>query len=87
MTVMQLTRDYYQDAFFVEQRLKLWPILKKLPDDKLDFQKIIGLVCNDRTSELKTEEVIALNRTAAFYHSVRSLTDRGEVDIEILRDF
>lgn len=86
-TVMQLTKDFYQDSQFTRDRLKLWGKLEKLPDSDFDYKKFLEWVQNDQTSLIKIDEVVALNRTAAFYHAVGALIDRREVDMNLLKHF
>lgn len=85
--VMQLAKDFYQDSQFNFDRLKLWQVLKDLKDEDHDYGGIVGLVTNDRVCPLKPEEIMALNRTAAFYNSIRGLIDSGEADLDMLRRF
>jgi hypothetical protein len=86
IAVMQLARDFYQDSAFIEHRATSWSILRTLNEDECDYQKIVATLVSEDEKSQKKNAFIALNRTAAFYMSVRNLVQWQEVNIPMLRD-
>lgn len=81
-TVIQLTKDFYQNHDFTRDRLKLWVKFERLKntDFKFDCKKILESIENNNgTGEFDQEEIIALNRTIAFYHTIKQLIKKKEV--------
>lgn len=87
-TVIQLNKDFYQNHDFTEHRLKLWATFNELKntDFKWDFIAIIQSIKNN-DGKLTVGEIVALNRTAAFYNNIVQLIKENEINIEILRNF
>ncbi len=81
-TVIQLTKDFYQNHDFTRDRLKLWVKFEHLKntDFKFDCKKILESIENNNgTGEFNKDEIIALNRTIAFYHTIKQLIKKKEV--------
>ncbi|MGK7938621.1 MAG: hypothetical protein AB4062_00385 [Crocosphaera sp.] len=71
-----MTKDFYQNHDLTRDRLKFWVKFEQLKntDLKFNYKKIIELIKNDnKTGEFDKDEIIALNRTVAFYHTIRQL--------------
>jgi hypothetical protein len=53
--------------------------------DDCDWKKIMARISDPDIDPKEVAALTAVNRTAAFYMSVRGLIDRAEVDIDMLR--
>ena len=91
-TVIQLNKDFYQNQDFNRDRLNLWAKYKNLEKTnfKFDFTKILeSIQDNDNNNDnikLNANEIIALNRTVAFYYAIRILIKKKQIDIEMVKN-
>lgn len=98
---IQLNKDFYQDHLFCDRRSAAWENLKELNPKDCDYMAMTkrqlfdddqkngsGNESSDKSNlKINEEDFAALNRTAAFYNSMKGLIERDEVDVGLLREF
>ncbi|WP_335991435.1 hypothetical protein [Pseudoalteromonas sp. CH_XMU1449-3] len=86
---LQLAKDFDQDHSFVKVRMFMWEKFLDLPKNNYDWEDlIIEYQSNKKSPELVNitdNDLIALNRVAAFYKMIAGLIENNEVDIRLLR--
>ena len=86
---LQLAKDFDQDHSFVTARMFMWEKFLNLPKKNYDWEDIVlKIQSEDNGEELKNitkEDLIALNRVAAFYKMIAGLVSNNEVDIPLLK--
>lgn len=86
---LQLSKDFDQDYSFIEGRMFMWEKFLELSKSHYDWEDLIVKYQSEtRCPELKDiskEDLIALNRVAAFYKMIAGLVANDEVDIPLLR--
>ena len=82
---LQLAKDFDQDHSFVQVRMVREKFLD-LPKNNYDWEDLIEYQSNEKSSELVNitdNDLIALNRVAAFYKMTAGLIENNEVDIKL----
>lgn len=95
IAVIQLNKDFYQDNKFIQDRLSLWRKFNYLKENKSNCTFIFRETLNSLGKEgnhksqkyFDDNEIVALNRTASFYHQINELIVDNKIDIEKLERF
>ncbi|AEE24402.1 DUF4760 domain-containing protein [Paraglaciecola chathamensis] len=86
---LQLARDFDQDHTFVKARMYMWEKFLNLPNNRYNWEDLVNEIqLESKSKELSTitkDDLIALNRVAAFYKMIAGLVANKEVDIPLLR--
>ena len=86
---LQLARDFDQDHTFVMARMYMWEKFLNLPTNHYNWEDLVNEIqLENKSPELALitkDDLIALNRVAAFYKMIAGLVANKEVDIPLLR--